>query len=159
MVFPGQRSKRFQPRRKKQKPRPQPVPVAKPIRTPLHPLRVMFVCMEGASSGANAKRFSEELQKSGIRSVIAANSYIATKVLPKSGAVKWRSHIAIRRELANADIIVYAFSPSSLAFRHLAKNVPRKAFLLSYAQAAVFSQHYTALQQFIRSHFRLQETP
>ncbi len=125
------------------------------LRNSQHPLKIIFVCSEGFSSGALAKRLSEISRQKHLP-ISSTNSHVALEIHPKSDKVKYRPDEDIKHEIRGADIVIHPFREGSWSLSKLLKCTPQKATILTYKDANSGEGNLSSLLKLIFEKYRFQ---
>ena len=91
-------------------------PEPRQVRTPKNPVRVVFVCPEGKTSGTLANLFSQWLENKRISAISASSTQLRGEIRPIFTGRKLIGEKEIRAALAKADIISHSINtPGSLS--------------------------------------------
>ncbi len=123
-----------------------------PVRTPDRPLRIVFVCIEGNTSGVHAKNLQKILNTPAVKVI---NSSVAHDIDPKGDYIKWRKDPEIRTDLRDADIIIHGFVDGSESLSRVRANSPENALIVQKYGVEWQSKDYRPLIKYIQRHFRI----
>ena len=123
-----------------------------PIRTPKNPVSVVFVCMDGGSSGLDAKIFNRKMALQKIQPFVTARFQRIYNDNPRG----LKTPDELKQALSDADIIVPSSEPALILSRSIQTAMRKDAILIR--TVSPMNPYFGHLLKLIKHHFRF-ETP